>query len=168
MKNTNSGQIPAPAAPEANQHRLFSAGLRRLLLAVAIFGFAASSSFAEPASGPKMSNGYSVDWCLHWGADCGKPADDEYCRRSGYPAGSVSHPGFGMHTFRRLNMSWRQEVGATPFEAMKAAGHSKPLTTWEYTITDAQREREHVDRMLDRISSAEAKLMAEPSMGPVQ
>lgn len=53
--------------------------------------------------------------------------------------------GFGMHTFRRLNISWRQEAGATPFEAMKAAGHGKPDTTCLYTITDEERERQHVN-----------------------
>ena len=54
--------------------------------------------------------------------------------------------GFGFHTFRRQNVSWRQEAGATPFEAMKAVGHAKPTTAWDYTIPDAQREREHVKR----------------------
>ena len=44
-----------------------------------------------------------------------------------------------------------EAVGATPFEAQKAAGHAKPDTTWLYTITDAQREREQVRRILDRI-----------------
>jgi hypothetical protein len=56
-----------------------------------------------------------------------------------------------MHSFRRLNITWRQEVGASPFEAQKAAGHAKPNTTWLYTITDAQRERDHVGRILERI-----------------
>jgi integrase len=59
--------------------------------------------------------------------------------------------GFGMHTFRRLNISWRQEAGATPFEAMKAAGHAKPETTWLYTITDADRERAHVEAIWARV-----------------
>ncbi len=46
--------------------------------------------------------------------------------------------------FHRLNISCRQEVGVTPFEAMRAAGHSKPTTIWNYTITDSERDREHV------------------------
>jgi hypothetical protein len=62
--------------------------------------------------------------------------------------------GFGMHTFRRLNITWRQEEGATPFEAMKAAGHAKPETTWLYTITDAERERKHVEGILARVMPA--------------
>jgi hypothetical protein len=63
----------------------------------------------------------------------------------------IYFPGFGMHTFRRLNISWRQEVGATPFEAMKAAGHKNPSMTWLYTITDQEREKEQVLRMCQRI-----------------
>jgi hypothetical protein len=66
-----------------------------------------------------------------------------------------------MHTFRRLNISWRQEVGATQFEAIKAAGHAKPSTTWLYTITDAERVREHVKRMQER-------LIGNPEAGMVQ
>jgi hypothetical protein len=62
--------------------------------------------------------------------------------------------GFGMHTFRRLNITWRQEAGATPFEAMRAAGHSKPETTWLYTITDSEREKQHVETILARIMGA--------------
>ena len=86
----------------------------------------------------------------------GNPPDDrdlqQHVFRPATEAVGIYHPGFGMHTFRRLNISWRQEVGATPFEAMKAAGHAKPSTTWAYTVTDAQREREHVGLMLDRIA----------------
>ena len=83
-----------------------------------------------------------------------------------------------MHTFRRLNVSWRQEVGATPFEAMKAAGHAKPSTTWDYTVTDIERDPS-VARMRERLTiqprplqsatdEATARLIAEHSKGPVQ
>jgi hypothetical protein len=57
-----------------------------------------------------------------------------------------------MHVFRRLNITWRQEAGATPFEAQKAAGHAKPDTTWLYTITDEERERAHVEQIWNRIT----------------
>lgn len=29
-------------------------------------------------------NNYRVDWCLHWGANCGGPAATEFCKRMGY------------------------------------------------------------------------------------
>ena len=110
----------------------------------------------------------------------GNPPDDrdlqQHVFRPAAEAAGIYHPGFGMHTFRRLNISWRQEVGATPFEAMKAAGHAKPSTTWEYTITDAQREREHVTRMLERLTAtgtpaqdkSTAAIMAQHAGGTVQ
>ena len=58
--------------------------------------------------------------------------------------------GFGMHAFRRLNITWRQEAGATPIEAQKAAGHASMDMTALYTIMDAGREREHVAKILER------------------
>lgn len=61
------------------------------------------------------------------------------------------YPGFGWHAFRRQNVTWRQHAGATPFEAQKAAGHAKPDMTYLYTLTDAQREREQVQAMFDRL-----------------
>jgi integrase len=61
--------------------------------------------------------------------------------------------GFGMHAFRRLNNSWRQEAGATPFEAQKAMGHTNPSMTYLYTVTDAGREREHVTAIWERLNN---------------
>lgn len=60
------------------------------------------------------------------------------------------------HTFRRLNITWRQEAGATPFEAQIAAGQAKPDTTWLYTITDDERERAHVERIWNRVTGKTA------------
>jgi integrase len=87
-------------------------------------------------------------------ADCNPPDDrdlQQHVIRPAAEAVGIYFEGFGMHTFRRLNVSWRQEVGATPFEAMKAAGHTNPSTTWLYTITDRDRDKEQVQRMWDRI-----------------
>jgi len=86
----------------------------------------------------------------------GNPPDDrdlqQHVFRPAAEAAGIYHPGFGMHEFRRLNITWRQEAGATPFEAQKAAGHAQPSTTWVYTITDdVERERGHVDTILSRL-----------------
>jgi len=87
----------------------------------------------------------------------GDPPDDrdlqQHVFRPAAEAVGIYAPGFGMHTFRRLNITWRQEVGATPFEAQKAAGHAKPSTTWSYTIADRDREREQVARIRERLDS---------------
>ena len=61
-------------------------------------------------------------------------------------------PGFGMHALRRLYITWRQQVGGTPFEAMKAAGHTRPDMTLLYSLTDEQREREQVEAMFGRVN----------------
>jgi integrase len=85
----------------------------------------------------------------------GNPPDDrdlqQHVFRPAAEAVGIYFEGFGMHTFRRLNISWRQEEGATPFEAMKAAGHTSPSTTWLYTVTDRERETQQVQRMWDRL-----------------
>jgi len=44
----------------------------------------ATHMFFNPTYG-----GYRVDWCLHWGRDCGKPAADRFCQLMGY-AGTKS------------------------------------------------------------------------------
>jgi integrase len=74
-----------------------------------------------------------------------------------------------MHTFRRLNITWRQEVGATPIEAQKAAGHASLDMTFLYTQTDEAREREHVRRILERLKLGSlSKLAKMPAEGRVQ
>jgi hypothetical protein len=42
-------------------------------------------------------------------------------------------PGLGPHSFRRANITWRQEVGGSSIEASKIAGHSTVRMTKEYT-----------------------------------
>lgn len=89
------------------------------------------------------------------------PPDDrdlqQHVFRPAAEAVGIYFPGFGMHTFRRLNITWRQEVGATPFEAQKCAGHARPDTTWLYTITDAEREKQHVQAIFDRLIPTEGR-----------
>lgn len=86
----------------------------------------------------------------------GQPPDDrdlqQYVFRPAAELAGIYFEGFGMHSLRRLNLSWRQEVGATPLEAMKAAGHAQLSTTWLYTITDPERERAHVEAILERLT----------------
>lgn len=62
------------------------------------------------------------------------------------------YPGFGWHAFRRQNVTWRQTVGgANPLEAMKAAGHTRVDMTMLYFITDAERERQQVEAIMERV-----------------
>jgi integrase len=83
------------------------------------------------------------------------PLDDRDLQRDVFrPAAEavgIYREGFGMHVFRRLNVTWRQQAGATPVEAQKAAGHTSLDMTMLYTQTEDQREREHVGKILERL-----------------
>ena len=59
--------------------------------------------------------------------------------------------GFGWHSFRRQNITVLQEEGATTFEAMTQAGHSRPSMTGEYTIVGLGRREQAVRRLQERL-----------------
>lgn len=61
------------------------------------------------------------------------------------------YEGFGWHAFRRQNITLRQHFGATPLEAMRAAGHASLDMTLLYTLTDPTRERQQIDAMFAAI-----------------
>lgn len=61
------------------------------------------------------------------------------------------YPGFGCHAFRRLNVTWRQHAGASPMEVQRAAGHSTLDMSLLYTLSDAERERQQVQWIADRL-----------------
>jgi integrase len=63
----------------------------------------------------------------------------------------IYFPGFGWHTFRRMHLTLVKEAGATAFEAMAQAGHSRPSTTREYTIIRLDRRERAVRRMQRRL-----------------
>jgi integrase len=59
--------------------------------------------------------------------------------------------GFGWHSFRRQNLTLIQEEGASAFEAMAQAGHSRPAMTSEYTIIGLQRREQAVLKVQQRL-----------------
>jgi integrase len=63
----------------------------------------------------------------------------------------IYHPGFGLHSLRRLSITWRQQCGATLIEAMRQAGHTRPDMTARYTLDDLRREAQIVDRLRRRL-----------------
>jgi integrase len=63
----------------------------------------------------------------------------------------IYFPGFGWHTFRRMHLTLVQEAGATTFEAMAQAGHSRPSMTREYTIIGLERREQAVRQMQRRL-----------------
>jgi integrase len=73
-------------------------------------------------------------------------------------AESCDFPGLGPHTFRRANITWRQEVGGSAIEASKIAGHSSIEMTNEYTFVAPERQNELTRRIQEKLSAASKKL----------
>jgi integrase len=65
--------------------------------------------------------------------------------------------GFGPHSLRRANITWRQDVGGSAIEASKIAGHSKVDTTAEYTIIGGKRHETLTRRIQDMRAKAAKK-----------
>ena len=65
-------------------------------------------------------------------------------------AEGLDFPGFGPHSLRRANITWRQEVGGSSIEARKIAGHANTKITEEYTIVQMRRQEELTRRIQDK------------------
>jgi len=61
--------------------------------------------------------------------------------------------GLGPHSFRRANITWRQEVGGSSIEASKIAGHSTVRVTEEYTKIQLTRQEELTRLIQERLAS---------------
>jgi integrase len=66
-------------------------------------------------------------------------------------------PGLGPHSFRRANITWRQEVGGSSIEASKIAGHATVRMTEEYTIVQMARQEELTRRIQEKLLSAKER-----------
>lgn len=69
-------------------------------------------------------------------------------------AEACDFPGLGPHSFRRANITWRQQVGGSAIEASKIAGHSDLEMTGEYTFVDPERQNQLTRRIQDRLTKA--------------
>ena len=63
-------------------------------------------------------------------------------------------PGFGPHSLRRADITWRQEVGGSSIETSKIAGHANTKITEEYTIVQLKRQEELTRRIQGRRAKA--------------
>jgi integrase len=72
--------------------------------------------------------------------------------------------GLGPHSFRRANITWRQQVGGSAIEASKIAGHSDLEMTGDYTFVTPERQNELTRLIQDKL--ARATKAASPG-GPV-
>jgi integrase len=67
-------------------------------------------------------------------------------------------PGLGPHSFRRANITWRQEVGGSSIEASKIAGHATVRMTEEYTVVHLRRQEELTRRIQDKLAKAKKRV----------
>ena len=72
-------------------------------------------------------------------------------------------PGLGPHSFRRANITWRQQVGGSAIEASKIAGHSDLEMTGEYTFVTPERQNELTCRIQRRLVQAADASHATPT-----
>ncbi len=67
-------------------------------------------------------------------------------------------PGFGLHSLRRANITWRQEVGGSSIEASRIAGHASTKMTEEYTVVQLKRQEELTRRIQKKLTEAASRL----------
>ena len=67
-------------------------------------------------------------------------------------------PGFGLHSLRRANITWRQEVGGSSIEASRIAGHASTKMTEEYTVVQLNRQEELTRRIQQKLTEAASRI----------
>lgn len=72
-------------------------------------------------------------------------------------AAGCDFPGLGPHSFRRANITWRQEVGGSSIEASKVAGHATVRMTEEYTVVQLGRQEELTRRIQEKLLLAKER-----------
>ena len=95
----------------------------------------------------------------------GKPLWDSGVRDALHQAAEAEgcdFPGLGPHSFRRANITWRQQVGGSAIEASKIAGHSDLEMTGEYTFVTPERQNELTRRIQEKLAEAGKKLKGNP------
>jgi integrase len=100
------------------------------------------------------------DWIFFQEDDRSKPMWDSGVRKAlkiaAVDAG-CDFPGFGLHSFRRANVTMRQEEGGSAIEASKIAGHATVNMTGEYTVVQLKRQEELTRAIQNRRAKATAE-----------
>jgi len=97
------------------------------------------------------------DWIFPQITDAAKPLWDSGVRKALHEAANdvgCDFPGLGPHSFRRANITWRQEVGGSAIEASKIAGHSEAGMTGEYTFVGIDRQEALTKAIQGRLAKA--------------
>jgi integrase len=72
--------------------------------------------------------------------------------------GKCDFLGFGLHSLRRANITWRQEVGGSSIEASRIAGHASTKMTEQYTVVQLRRQEELTRRIQQKLTHAATRL----------
>ena len=89
------------------------------------------------------------DWVFPQASDPAKPMWDSGIRKAIHDAAKdagCDFPGLGPHSFRRANLTWRQEVGGSAVEASKIAG--QVLISRHQVPVSVQLQRERAARLV--------------------
>ena len=104
------------------------------------------------------------DWIFAQEEDRTKPMWDSGVRKAlKFAAVEAGYDflGFGLHSFRRANITMRQEEGGSSIEASKIAGHATVSQTGDYTVVQLKRQEELTRAIQDRLELAAKKATAE-------
>jgi len=100
------------------------------------------------------------DWIFFQEDDRSKPMWDSGIRKAlkiaAVDAG-CDFLGFGLHSFRRANITMRQEEGGSAIEASKIAGHATLSQTGDYTVVQIKRQEELTRAIQGRRAKATAE-----------
>ncbi len=99
-------------------------------------------------------------WVFAQKRDLSKPLWDSGVRdalQQAAQAEGCDFPGPGPHSFRRANITWRQEVGGSAIEASKIAGHADPEMAGAYTFVAPERQNELTRRIQQKLAGASRK-----------
>jgi integrase len=91
----------------------------------------------------------------------GRPLWDSGVRDALHQAAAAEgcdFPGLGPHSFRRANITWRQQVGGSAIEASKIAGHSDLEMTSEYTFVSPERQNELTRLIQAKLTASNTKI----------
>ena len=108
-------------------------------------------------------------WVFHQSRAPERPLWDSGVRDALHQAAEAEEcdfPGLGPHSFRRANITWRQQVGGSAIEASKIAGHSDLEMTGQYTFVDAERQNELTCRIQRRLAEAGSKQQKDDAEDP--
>src|SRR5579871_5295190 len=104
-----------------------------------------------------ISSANIIGWLFPQTDDRSKPMWDSAVRKELHQAAEAEgcdFPGLGPHSFRRANITWRQQVGGSAIEASKIAGHSDLEMTGEYTFVTPERQNELTRRIQEKLADA--------------